>query len=268
LIDPWLTAPRCTDGFCGSGGCNSGLSASGKITYYFDGSHDQLRANFWDHTAKTYSTHAIGSDIDGSLGVAKDVDGWLTPRVDLTTSSTFVYPRGSSNSDRIVSILANWSDYAGLSWGGNNLFVVNWKDKEAVMATNHSNELAAAGWKKDVGGPLPPGIKYWYADPGDFWLAGGPAGCYEAIDGSWIDVATGQQVVVASMQPSSRLGNAPATMRGTLSVYNLSGACVGAFDAASLHRRIPTQLGRGAYLAYRQGIAGASMMLHDGVWAQ
>jgi len=264
-IDPWLTAPTCTDGFCGSGGCNSGLSASGAIIYYFDGSHDRLRANFWDHTAKTHSTYAIGSDIQGSLGI-EDLDRWLSPRVGLTTSSTFVYPRGSSNSDMIVSILANWTDSAGYAWGGNNFFVVNWRHRVAVMATNFPNELAPTGWTKQVGGQLPAGIKYWYADAGDFWLADGPAGCYQALDGSWISLAPCACMPISSVNPSSvALVKAASTLHGTVAVYSLAGARVGMFDAASLSRGIPAQLSRGTYFISDRGMTGQVRVLHDGV---
>jgi hypothetical protein len=244
--NPWLTSPTCipTGQFCGKGGCNSGICPSGKVTYYFDGSHDQLRANFWDHAAKTLTTYTIGSDIQGSLGIFKDIENWLVPTVPMP--GTFAYPRGSSNSDRIVVVIANYNNMEHYSWGGNTLVVANWKEKEAVLAVNNPDNLHASGW---TGGAMPDGLKYWYNENGDFWVAGGPAGCYQDIGGNWIDVKTGQAVHTIGGMDSRIVNARQSILHGTIALYNLKGVHIGDFRAASMSQLVSARLVRGTCVA-------------------
>ena len=106
-----------------------------------------------------------------------------------------------------------------------------------------------------INGVIPDGTTILIADGGaDFWLAGGPAGCYEAIDGSWINVATGLPVKVAN--PSSAAFVKPAsTLRGTAAVYDLRGARVGRSN-----RDVPTRLHHGLYV-----VAGRVTMIDSGI---
>ena len=255
-IDPNLTQPRCANADCRIqfGTCNSALSASGNIIYHFYGGHCQLYASYWDHAAQTQSgfgTFKIGTALGGTnaLDLFLDVTVWMND--DPRAGAVFIWPRGSSNSDKIVNVLTGYIYTAGYASGqGSNHLVINWKDKEAVSATNNPHGSTT-------------GPAYWNAGPSDFRVDGGPDGCYQDTAGRWINEITGVIKQNANPAPASFV-KALSSLSGTVAVYNLAGVRVGMADIGTPIPRVRAQIRLGAYIVAGNGVAEKAVVLGSG----
>jgi hypothetical protein len=253
-IDPNLTEPACAISDCRIhfGACNSALSASGNIIYHFYGGHCQLYASYWNHAAKTQSgfgTLKIGTGLDNSLDEYRDVEVWM--KNDPRAGDVFIWPRGS-NSDKIVNVLTGYrytASYADAQ--GCNHLVINWKDKEAVSATNNPRGSSN-------------GSAYWIAGPSDFRVDGGPDGCYQDTAGRWINEITGVIKQNANPAPASFV-RAPSALSGTVAVYNLAGVRVGMADIGTPIPRVRAQIRLGAYIVAGNGVAEKAVVLGSGI---
>jgi hypothetical protein len=224
-IDPGLSEPACTLGYSCDyrGACNTGLSASGSIFYHFSGGHDAIYANFWYTKSKKISgRYDIGTGSWGSLNMSSDIEPWLSTGPGL--GGCLVWPKGSSNSDRVVCVLSGWPYGDMYSPGGSNFVVADWKDKKAAIVTNNPDPRPVTGGKR-----------YWIAEPGDFWVSGGPGGCYQAIDGSWVNVTTGVATRFGKPGSITRV-NTQSALRGAVAVFDLRGAHVNGITRASTAR--------------------------------
>jgi hypothetical protein len=257
--NPRLTMPVCEiNGGCGVGDCNSALSPTGNIMYHFRGGHCQLYANYWNHAAKTLSDpYTIGTDISGTLGQYKDVETWLSAADKSKIGSTFIYPRGSVNSDRVVSMITGYiygDRYTAESAGSNHL-IVNWKAKEAVYATNNREA-------PHPNGVVPDGNYFWFSEPGHFWVDGGAAnaGKIENVDGTWSTVDQ------TPLSINDRYAAIPAIhgIHGSISVYSLKGSRIGNFDRRVFEQQMSKRLPQGAYVVRSRSLPGKTMMLSNG----
>lgn len=243
-IDPGLTEPACDN--CGGyrGACNTGLSTSGNIFFHFDGAHTVIYANYWNHAAKTINgRYDIGTGPWGSLDMDKDLDPWISTGAGM--GDCLVWPKGSSNSDRVVSVLTGWKYGDMYSPTGSNLIIADWKDKKAAMVTNNPRPNLFKNAQGQEMSWVVEGDRYWVAEPGDFWVAGGPAGCYEAIDGSWVNVQTGQ---VTNVDNRSRNVNGTRTAIRPVAIYTLTGTRLGSYDAEKFTQRSSLPLHMGTYV--------------------
>jgi hypothetical protein len=226
-INPSLTQPSCEDNNClgYQGACNAALSTSGAIFYHFGGAHVCLYAHYWNHTTNSLSgTYTVGTGPANSLDMGSDIEGWLSTGPANSMDGALNWPRGTSNSDRVVTVLTPWIYTSSYAQMGCNMVVADWKDKKAAMVTYCPKpELAGPnhnwGWAVE-------GTRWWFAEPGDFWVSGGPAGCYQAIDGSWVNVTTGVATPIGKPGSIARV-NTQSALRGAVAVFDLRGARVG-----------------------------------------
>jgi hypothetical protein len=238
-IDPGLSEPACTLGYSCDyrGACNTGLSASGSFFYHFSGGHDAIYVNYWYTKSKKISgRYDIGTGAWGSLNMHKDIEPWLSTGPGL--GGCLVWPKGSSNSDRVVCVLSGWAYGDMYSPTGSNFVVADWKDKKAAMITNNPKPTI----------PVPGGSRYWVAEPGDFWVSGGPANCYQDSAGRWIDVNTGLPTHISN-QPSISRSSANAAIQGPVAIYSLRGSRVGTYNSQHAMQRHCPGIRKGTYIA-------------------
>jgi hypothetical protein len=189
-INPALTQPSCDDNNClgYQGACNAALSTSGAIFYHFGGAHVCLYAHYWNHTTNSLSgTYTVGTGPANSLDMGLDIESWLSTGPANSMGGALNWPRGTSNSDRVVTVLTPWIYTSSYAQMGCNMVVADWKDKKAAMVT-YCPKPQLAGPDHNYGWAIE-GTRWWFAEPGDFWVSGGPDGCYQAIDGSWINIS-------------------------------------------------------------------------------
>ena len=233
-IDPGLTAPGENPGLIGWQ-CNSGISASGNLLCCFRALHTALYGVSWNHEADTL----VATNPPALFDMFKDLEPWMGSNYG--DSPYLFMPRGSSNADKIFTILVLWENAQNFS-NGSNLAVINWKDrdlKDAVMVTRSPLLGLYTG-------------NNWIAEAGDFHLNGGPANSYQDINGQWISLPTVTE---------SRGGDRPVlrfsqSMPGTdAAIYSITGRREGDFRGGDLLQPAPGHLHIGAYIIAGQGTA-------------
>jgi len=239
-IDPSLTKVQGSDL---ENECNQGISVSGKLMWHFSGQHTSLYGDLWNHatnTAQRCNPHAL-------FNMYTNVQTWLKPSPVMADPGFGVYlfaPHGSSNSDKVVTILILW-EMAQQSSGGANMVVVNWKDQAAVMVTSN------------------PASTQRIAEPGDFYLDGGPANSYQELDGTWTSFPGA--TAVGRAIDNARTTAPAATVRDRPALYNIRGARVGALDAGYSADRANL---RGVYVAAGQGAVKKAVVIGNGSSAE
>jgi hypothetical protein len=174
--NPMLTAPKLCCEWAYE--CNQGLTASGIFQFNFSGLHTVLYGGTWDHAAMTTARRDPYFKLFSGQG-SNAVETWLKagPSPGPQNFRQFHYPHGSCNSDKIITVLLtteNLSDGCAASAS-----VVNWKDQQAVCVANNPNL---------------PGTPPVQVDRVDFFVTGGPAGCYENENGQWISIAGASEI--------------------------------------------------------------------------
>jgi hypothetical protein len=221
--------------------CNQGLTASGKFLFHFSGAHNAVYGENWNHTTNTEARRPDPYFRSFNPGLESWLAAGPAPGPGRGEESLH-WPRGGSNSDRIFTVLYG-TNYQTQVTAGDNLAVINWKTGQAVAATNN---------------PLSP---FWFAEPGDFHLDGGPANSYQEEDGAWVVIPLPTQIGRDRDRPGV-FGGIPAR---TLTIYNLRGARAGILDASALTRNRRIGVERGMYIVSGRGTTEKAVMLDNGV---
>jgi hypothetical protein len=130
--------------------------------------------------------------------------------------------------------------------------VVNWKHKEALIATTNMG-----GIDKYNDGDIVTGV-----EASSFYVTGGPANCYEDTSGKWIDLRTNQTVSIGDTPKRDPVGNR-VTDNGMVDLYRLNGTRIGTIGSDLLRSGISGKPGRGAYLVVSRGTGMATKALID-----
>jgi len=147
-------------------GCMATMLCSG--TYYehfYSDTHDKFRINSWAPPSQCLSgTTVLCTDMAAMLGATTQTTGCLLEGV-----------RGSTNSDKWVCVEGYAKTcFNDIGRNGSVLMLVNWVDKKTIMLSGHR----LTDYVSDTQPVLA-------ERPGDYWVAGGPVGCYQNSEGTW-----------------------------------------------------------------------------------
>jgi hypothetical protein len=148
--------------------CNGCISPSGKyIATFMTFGHQASTLSRWDPGKFLWRNQVVNhlTTIDSALGGV--YVGWQMN-----------IQRWSANSDKWMCL--GTTQYEP-RWSGGNQVLADWVDKKYIMTTH--NPYTKTGTELPI---------IYSTMQGDFWVAGGPQGCYEDSTGQWISVQTGQ----------------------------------------------------------------------------
>jgi hypothetical protein len=166
--DPLACAPCGGAGWAQIYACNGAISPSGTFAcHYTGGAHEQIEVLGWDHvTTGTTWPYGGGGSITLSIAGAEQL-------------------RFSANSDRWIQEQVGWEGHAMALCAGSNQWLINWKDKTTIVASDNPRGTGKC------------------SDAGDFWIDGGAqnAGKYEDANGSWVAVAPIDPITSSAAAP-------------------------------------------------------------------
>jgi hypothetical protein len=229
------------------GGCGSYLSPSGKHhQHFYGGGHEGWRINTINIATKT---------LIASIDVTSyDCVGWKTdPSVsdnDVGPGGDMGWARWAVNSDKWImgnTCLRNNQVTPPVVVGMNQV-LVNWIDHKAIVTSRNWQALTN-----------PTACTKNSNDPGDMWVAGGPAGnYYEDVNGKWVNVETGNIASAGERSRQMMLDIIPLPQR--VKIYTVQGELLGEFNREKISAILPA----GSYIAApesgaRNGIAKISI---------
>jgi len=202
--DPLASAPCNGAGWAQIFACNGAISPSGSYAcHYTGGAHEQIEVLGWDHAMTGADwPYSGGGSITLSIAGAEQL-------------------RFSANSDRWIQEQVGWEGHADALCAGSNQWLINWKDKTTIVASNNPRGTGKC------------------SDAGDFWIDGGAAnaGKYEDASGSWVAVGTVAVDMPAAGAAAERVPSPPRDARprlcftgSSLSVINGSQAAANIVD--------------------------------------
>jgi len=170
--------------------CNPALSPSGAwAERFWNGMHQQMVIYQWNTTAKTYDVANVGvcnsPNTSGCIETTGDLEAWSGRSGWICVLEG---PAWAVNSDRWMTVRTSLPSSCDGFETGSNAIAFSWKDKQTLDITGH-----VAGKAALTGGSL--------------FVEGGPANCYQDVNGNWFDNKTHAQVVVAagSADPAPRV---------------------------------------------------------------
>jgi hypothetical protein len=196
--------------------CNPALSPSGKWSERFvNGMHQGEIIYKWDAAQNTYVyanmqgcddntyTHCTDPRYCGCAEI--NISGYFEPWSGKTGwMCTLEGPQWAVNSDRWMTIRSSMPTNCDNYSAGSNAVVYSWTDKLTFNITNHPNGKTALS-----GGSL--------------FVQGGPANCFQDVNGSWLNYQTKQPVSVKHPKTLSLFGlSAAAKIREADNVVRIA----------------------------------------------
>jgi hypothetical protein len=272
MKDGKILSPQCIGG-CDYG-CNVAISAGGNWMYHFSGSHTGIYFHRWIHTGPEPGQQTdlltIGTGPFGTLDLFKDIMPMLSKSngalCQAGSLQSLIWPRSAVNSDKIFTVNASYR-YTAEYLLGTIALIINWKDKQGVVAATYPKHPFSPGTNV-----FPTGDTILCAEPCNFYVTGGPAGCYEDTSGKWIDIVSNQVVGVGNA-PKRGPGGNRVPGNGMVDLYRLNGTRIGTIGSDRLRSGISGKPGRGAYLVVSRGTYAISgpgapakaMMVYEGI---
>jgi len=228
-------------------GCGSYLSPSGKHhQHFYGGDHSSWRINTLDVATKTMSASV---DI-----LSSDFPAWKTdPTVsneDVGAGPDMNWARWAVNSDKWIMGCTNLRNTQVIPpvHVGCNQVIVNWVDHKAIVTSRNYQPLTN-----------PTACTVRSNDPGDMWVAGGPANAYEGIDGKWYDAISH---TVTSIVSERLLPDRSSSSSERNSIYTLKGERIGITAVDGMSPGKTTRIHRGACIVQSEHAASRMIMVH------
>jgi hypothetical protein len=241
--DNWPTAV--------SYGCGSYISPSGNYHVHFqDQAHTIIGVNTLNWSSRTATATF---DIRQNPTMAQ----WANLPQDTVGAGKMWYPRWAVNSDKWICALA------GDAYPKSNYhqLLVNWVDHQAIV-TPDGPELNEAICKLGLGDQMERNC-----EAGDLWVAGGPCGSYEDVNGAWIATSVSSGCGASGLQPLTRSVSTLFLASDKVDAYTVQGRFLCRLDKKDIIRRKSLSIS-GAYIikpisAINNGIARISIVSLD-----
>jgi hypothetical protein len=210
-------------------GCMGSMLTSGKYyVHYFGPAHDKSRVNSWALPPQCLSGETVTCvDIATMMGTTvQNIGDGLDGLLGSTNSDKWVCLEGLHFRCGALFMLANWVDKKAIELSGYNLVAVT---SDTAIQTNEC--------------------------PGDFWVGGGPEGCYQTAEGTWVPLPG---ITVNSIIPLPQRSMPGAYVRqsmmaspaGSVTLYDAFGKKIAGDWGAAMWRTMPAGV---YYIAVQNG---------------
>jgi hypothetical protein len=216
-------------------GCGSYISPSGNYHVHFqDQGHTILGVN-----TLNWSSHTASATLD--IRQNPSFAQWSGLPQDSVGADKMWYSRWAVNSDKWICALTQNANLLNMQ------LLVNWVDHQAIaMPHGPSNVSPSACSQTDVSERS--------AEAGDLWVAGGPCGSYEDINGNWVSAG----ICTEAAPRSIRTGFDGISKSHKVNIYTAQGKLLGAWDRGTISATLPA----GIYFAAcgSGGISGTAQI--------
>ena len=190
-------------------GCGTYISPSGKYhQHFYEPGHAGFRINTWNPPNVLLATvDVIASDFP-----QWSVDPALTAEKIGSGDGDMEWARWAVNSDKWITGCTKLSN-------GYNQVLVNWIDHKVIVTSRNWRSIAIPARSND---------------PGDFWVAGGPCGSYEDVNGNWAPTSVSSGCATKTVHRPVQAMAGDILFPQGVNVYSVQGALLGTAERAGI----------------------------------